>query len=111
MTNMYWFFHINYIRNGQSHLVHQNDPGLHITCDISGCQLTFTRVFSYKSHLRPTHRDKKFKKPVAQLTHCIEEVNQVNEEIVDTQNVDEMNKMKRANALYLLKLKEKNFLT
>ena len=42
-----------------SHLVlyRQNDTGLHITCDIPGCQLTFTRVFSYKSHLRRTHRD------------------------------------------------------
>ena len=98
-------------------LVHQNDLALHITCDKPGCQSTFTRVFSYKSHLRPTHRDINIKKPVAQLTHGIEEVNRdgrvvyEDEEIVDTQNGDEMNNMKRAKVLYLLKLKEKNFLT
>jgi hypothetical protein len=97
-------------------LVHQNDPGLHIKCDVPGCQATFGRVFSYKSHLRRGHKDIDIKRPVAQLTHDVQGLN--GEERLDLfqgnvniQNEDETEKMRRTNALYLLKLKETNFLT
>lgn len=98
-------------------LVHQNDPGLHIICDVPGCQSTFGRVFSYKSHLRRSHKDIDIKKPVVQLTHGVHSVNaeerfiHESEDIVNPQNEDEMDEIKRTNALYLLKLKETNFLT
>ncbi|XP_046841847.1 NACHT, LRR and PYD domains-containing protein 12-like [Xenia sp. Carnegie-2017] len=56
-------------------------------------------------YLSEASKNINIKKPVEQLTHGIEEVNRdgrvvhEDEEIVDTQNGDERNKMKRANAL------------
>jgi hypothetical protein len=98
-------------------LVHQDDPGLHIICDVPGCQSTFGRVLSYKSHLRRTHKDVDIKKPVAQLAHGVQGLDHAEERlhqfqgIVNPENEDETEEMKRTNALYLLKLKETNFLT
>lgn len=42
-----------------SHLlrVHSNDPELFITCNVSGCQCTFTNANIYKSHLNRTHKN------------------------------------------------------
>ncbi|CAB3999486.1 Hypothetical predicted protein [Paramuricea clavata] len=61
-------------------------------------------------------KDIDIKKPVAQLTHNVQGLNAEErldqfQGIVNPQNEDETEEMKRTNALYLLKLKETNFLT
>ena len=99
-------------------LVHQNDPGLHIICDVPGCISTFSRVFSYKSHLRRSHKDIDIKKPVAQIIPNVQGLNAAEERldsfqgnVISPQNEDDTEEMKRTSALYLMKLKETNFLT
>ena len=98
-------------------LVHQNDPGIHIICEVPGCQSTFGRVFSYTSHLRRSHNNIDLKKPVTQLEDAHDDAetfdNFQGNILVNPQNqvVDESEETKRINALYLLKLKETNFLT
>ncbi|CAB3998227.1 hypothetical protein AC249_AIPGENE17010 [Paramuricea clavata] len=91
--------------------VHRDDPSLHIVCDVSGCQSTFSRVFSYKSHLRRTHKDidTNIRQPMRAIDIVEPEVPERggdNNEIA--QNGDEI---KRLNALYLMKLKEVHYLT
>lgn len=111
-----------------SHLVsvHRNDPHIHITCEVPGCQVTFTRVHSYKSHLRRSHKNVDLKAESGeekdQQEGDEEEMMEIDDEASpldmptdDTGLYDKLEDRaeanKRLNALYLLKTKETQLLT
>jgi hypothetical protein len=108
-------------------LVHKDDPDIHITCEVPGCQATFTRVHSYKSHLRRSNRNVDLKAPIevdededGQPRDETDRMEVENEAIpIDEDDdiglydklEDRAEANKRLNALYLLKTKETQLLT
>lgn len=97
-----------------SHLVrvHKDDPGLHIVCDVPGCQSTFSKVYTYKSHVHRCHKNVDDIRPLGIGIEEMEIPDTANDnmEIVnnEVQNDDDI---ERSNALYLMKLKESRLLT
>lgn len=95
--------------------VHRDDPNIHIVCDVPGCQCTFLRIFKYKSNLCNRHKDFKTTAPIPIQPNPNPEMQDRNdyfhEENTGVNNVVENNedRMKRLNALYLLKMKEAHF--
>lgn len=102
-------------------LVHKNDQQVHLTCEVPGCQATFQRVFSYKSHLRRIHSDIDLTQNLDFEEHNVSQECQEYEDEpmeVDTDNSglydqvqDREEAYKKQNALYLLKTKETQLLT
>ena len=97
-----------------SHLVrvHKDDPGLHIVCDVPGCQSTFSKVFTYKNHVRRHHKNVDDIRPPGIDIGELETPDRGNDNMAiihnETRNDDDI---KRSNALYLMKLKESHLLT
>ncbi|XP_028416072.1 uncharacterized protein LOC114539659 [Dendronephthya gigantea] len=94
--------------------VHRSDPNLHIVCEISGCNQSFSKVFSYKTHLYRKHKD--FENNAAEVEHIRTLLTEETDDLMIVDEYSEVNNLsnnnnRRENAFFLLQVKEKNLLT
>ena len=90
---------------------HRNDPNSHCICGIDGCALTFRKYYSWRKHIYRKHgyHDQNGNQTEQNNNQRLVANNFNIEDIApdqDVQDQDVQDQVKRASALYLLKLQE-----
>ena len=85
---------------------HRNDPNFHCICGIDGCALTFRKYYSWRKHIyrKHGHHDQNGNQTEQNDNQRLVANNFNIEDIAPDQDVQDQ--VKRASALYLLKLQE-----
>lgn len=96
------------------HLYHAHEPGLNITCGLSGCTRSFTNFYTYRDHVYAYHGDRDMSQLVPTDVHSGDHggVGSSGEDYTtdreETQSPSSDDVLQRAAAMWILKTKEKH---